>query len=72
MTLDEPIHSIYENADFSQNVIKDSIREGYTFRSLNSREAMRNTLMSGVLIIGKLFENFFYLLTNELHLYLTY
>ncbi|MGB8164091.1 MAG: hypothetical protein WCF14_03680 [Nitrososphaeraceae archaeon] len=25
---DEPVHSIYENADFSPKVIKDSIREG--------------------------------------------
>ena len=25
---DEPVHSIYENADFSPRVIKDSIREG--------------------------------------------
>ena len=25
---DEPVHSIYENADFSPRVIKDSIKEG--------------------------------------------
>jgi hypothetical protein len=25
---DEPVHSIYENADFSPKAIKDSIREG--------------------------------------------
>jgi NTE family protein len=25
---DEPVHSIYENADFSPKVIKNSIREG--------------------------------------------
>jgi NTE family protein len=25
---EEPVHSIYENADFSPNTIKDSIRDG--------------------------------------------
>jgi NTE family protein len=25
---DEPVHSIYENADFSPRAIKDSVREG--------------------------------------------
>ena len=25
---DEPVHSVYENADFSPRVIKDSIKEG--------------------------------------------